>query len=203
MYMITNNRPLTVNDYEELVSLMKSRPYTFNGYTDKKLQDTINYNIEQEVYSWLNDPLYYIPAIFVDGKLFGAMICKEFENSPCWTWGYWVNYGNLPDVMSVEILKSFREWDRALFDEMEINRKLNRFFVCFRTADKDGLKSTGMSERLFQWMGRQNYRVARYKFITDCIIEADTLPKYEYQKNLLTNRSWPFDVAIRLGVLIE
>ena len=33
-------------------------------------------------------------------------------------------------------------------------------------------------------MGRQGYRVSKYQFITDCEIEPNTEPKYEYQKQL-------------------
>ena len=197
------NRPLNINDCDQLLKLMKARPYTFNGYTDDQLKFTIDYEIDKNVPSYFNDPLYYMPGIFVDGRLFGALICKEFSNSPSWTWGYWISDGHHEKMYTVEGAKAFRQWDQILFDEMEINRKLNRFFIVYENRNDNTLKSAGFSERLFTWMGRQGYRVSKYQFITDCEIESNTEPKYEYQKQLLTNRTWSIPLSIRMGILIE
>jgi len=52
-------------------------------------------------------------------------------------------------------------------------------------------------------MGRNNYRVSRYKFYTDCTVEAGQTANYSYQRELLANKVWPFKTAIRIGFLIE
>ena len=39
--------------------------------------------------------------------------------------------------------------------------------------------------------------MSKYVFATDCIIEPNTMPKYEYQKNLILNRTWPIKIGIR------
>jgi len=103
-----------------------------------------------------------------------------------------------------EGVKIFREADSKIFDEMEVNRKLNRFYLSYRASDNsDNLKNAGMSDRMFTWMNRMKYRVSRYKFYTDSIVEAGQLPKYQYQKELLGNKTWPFKTAIRIGFLVE
>jgi hypothetical protein len=154
------NRPLNLNDCEQLIKLIKSRPETFNGYTDDQLKHRVENDIEKIIPLYFVDPLYYIPGIFVDGKLFGALICKEFSNAPCWSWGYWISDGHHEKMYTTEGAKAFRAWDQILFDEMEINRKLNRFFVVYENRNDNTLKSTGFGERLFTWMGRQGYRVS-------------------------------------------
>ena len=197
------NRPLNLNDCEQLIKLIKSRPETFNGYTDDQLKHRVEHDIEKIIPLYFVDPLYYIPGIFVDGKLFGALICKEFSNAPCWSWGYWISDGHHEKMYTTEGAKAFRAWDQILFDEMEINRKLNRFFIVYENRNDNTLKSTGFGERLFTWMGRQGYRVSKYQFMTDCEIEPNTEPKYEYQKQLLTNRTWPIPLSVRMGILIK
>lgn len=197
------NRTLNINDCEQLLELMKSRPYTFNGYTDDQLKDTINNDMEKIIPNYFNDPLYYVPGIFVDGKLFGALICKEFSSSPSWSWGYWISDGHHDKMYTVEGAKAFRQWDQMLFDEMEINRKLNRFFIVYENRQDNTLKSSGFGQRLFTWMGRQGYRVSKYQFITDCELLPGEKPKYEYQQKLLTDRTWPIPISIRMGTLVK
>jgi hypothetical protein len=197
------NRPLNINDCDQLIQLMKNKPYTFNNYTDQHLQHHFQHEIDITIPTFFANPLYYIPGIFIDGKLFGALICKEFSNSPCWAWGYWISNGRQETISSKEGIMAFRQWDQILFDEMEINRKLNRFFTVYEHGNNTTLKSAGFGERLFAWMGRQGYRISRYQFMTDCEIEPNTEPKYDYQKQLLTNRTWPIPLSIRMGVLIK
>jgi hypothetical protein len=100
--------------------------------------------------------------------------------------------------------------DTLLFDEMENNRHLNRFFVLYskinpetRTLAGTGLHSTGLSARLFALMNQFNFRVSRYNFFTDCHIPANTLAKYSYQRYIQANKTYPVDTEIRMGVLID
>jgi len=124
---------------------------------------------------WFKDPLYFFPG------------------------------GFLTTMYSNEGVKVFKLTDQEIFDEMEIRRKLNRFYLSYRVFDENSqsLKNTGMSDRIFAWMGRNNYRVSRYKFYTDCTVEAGQTANYSYQRELLANKVWPFKTAIRIGFLIE
>jgi hypothetical protein len=195
------NRPLNIDDCDQLIQLMKSRSSTFNGYTDQELQHQFAHDIDITVPYYFTNPLYYIPGVFVDGKLSVAVICKEFSNSPCWAWGYWLSDGRNNLMHTKEGVMALKQWDQTLFDEMEVSRKLNRFFLVYENRYNNTVKSTGFDERLFTWMGRQGYRVSNYQFITDCELEPNTEPKYEYQKQLLSNRTWPIPLRIRMGVL--
>ena len=195
-------RPLTINDCDQFIDLMKERPYLFNGYHDPDWHKTI-LNIAPK---WFEDPLYFFPGLWIDGKLLGTIVAKESASSPSWAWGHWVGRaGFVGTIYSEEGVKVFKHADQEIFDEMEVKRKLNRLFVSYRLDDRNGtsLKNAGMSDRIFAWMGRNNFRVARYKFYTDCEVEPGEEAKYSYQKELLGNRVWPFKVAVRLGMLIQ
>lgn len=41
----------------------------------------------------------------------------------------------------------------------------------------------------------------RYEYYTDTIIKKNTMPSYDYQRNLMGNRTWPVDIIIRKGEL--
>jgi hypothetical protein len=195
-------RPLDINDCEQLIDLLKERPYLFNGYHDPEW----NKKILEIAPKWFEDPLYHFPALWVDGRLLGAIIAKESASSPSWTWGHWVGRSGFVTTMySEEGVKIFKHADNEIFDEMEVRRKLNRFFVSYRYNDseKSHSKNAGMSDRMFAWMSRNNFRVSQYKFYTDCEVEAGQTAKYAYQRELLGNQSWPFKTVIRLGMLIE
>jgi hypothetical protein len=155
---------------------------------------------------WLSDPLWYFPAIWNNDVLIGAMLAKESSGNPSWSFGHWVSKGNLITTLASEQgVQILRLADKEIFDEMEIKRKLNRIYVSYRFYDNQNpnVKNIGMSDRLFTWMTRNNYRVARYKFFTDCIVDAGESPKYAYQKELLGNTVWPFKTAVRIGFLVE
>jgi hypothetical protein len=192
-------RPLTINDCDQLIDVVKSRPYIFNDYTDDDFQKTI----VDIVPIWFTNPLFYVPGVFIDGVLTGAMVVKESASSPVWTWGHWVQApGHVTRMYSDEGVRAFKEMNTMVFDEMEINRKLNRIYVAYNMSEgNSGLKIAGMSDRMLPWMRRQGFRIANYKFYTDCIVEPGTLPKYPYQQELILNRSWPIKIAIRIGML--
>ena len=194
-------RPLTLNDYDDLIDIINERPYVFNGHYDADWHSSI---IKQPQ-TWLTDPLFFIPSIWYNQELIAAIILKENYSSPSWTWGHWVTKQGSPSLMyTTEGVNVFREADRQIFNEMEINRKLNRFYVAYKidSNSSDNLKNAGMSDRIFAWMNRMNYRVSKYKFYTDSIIFAGEIPKYQYQKDLIGNKIWPFDIAIKIGFLI-
>lgn len=192
-------RPLTINDCDEFIDLMKERPYLFNGHHDPEWHKTIL----ELAPKWFKNPLYFFPGLWVDGRLLGTIVAKESSTSPSWAWGHWVGRpGFVGTMYSDEGVKIFKHADQEIFDEMEVRRKLNRIMLSYRMSDdKNHLKNVGMSDRIFAWMGRNNFRFARYKFYTDCTIEPGTLPKYQYQQDLVGNRTWPFTVAVRIGML--
>lgn len=192
-------RPLTINDCDEFIDLLKERPYLFNGHYDPDWHKTV-LDIAPK---WFKNPLYFIPGVWADNRLIGTLVAKESSTSPSWAWGHWISRaGFVSKMYSDDGVKVFKETDYEIFEEMEVKRKLNRIMLSYRiSGDDKNLKNAGMSDRIFAWMGRNNFRVARYKFYTDCIVEPGTLPKYQYQQELIGNRTWPFSVAIRLGML--
>lgn len=192
-------RPLTINDCDELIDLLKERPYLFNGHHDPEWHKTIL----ELAPKWFKNSLYFIPGVWADNRLIGTLIAKESSNSPSWAWGHWISRaGFLTNMYSDEGVKIFKQTDHEIFEEMEVRRKLNRIVLSYKiSGDDKNLKNAGMSDRIFAWMGRNNFRVARYKFYTDCIIEPGTLPKYQYQQDLIGNRTWPFSIAVRTGML--
>jgi hypothetical protein len=195
-------KPLTINECDQFIDLLKSRPHVFNGYHDPEWFKTILTAVPK----WFKNPLYFLPSIWADGDLIATIILKESANSPSWAWGHWVTKIGSPALMyTTDGVNIFREADRQIFDEMEVNRNLNRMMLSYRYEDQvgDRLKNAGMSDRMFAWMSRNNYRVARYKFYTDCTVEANKEAKYTYQRELLGNRTWPFKTAVRIGFLPE
>lgn len=195
-------RPLNINDSEQFISLLNERPHLFNGYHDPEWHKAI-LNVAPK---WLEDPLWFIPSIWADDQLIAAICLKESASSPSWTWGHWVTKQGSPSLMyTKDGVNIFKEADKQIFNEMENKRKLNRIYLSYRvyTDANNNLKNAGMSDRMFAWMSRNNYRVARYKFFTDCIVDENTMPKYNYQKELLAYRTWPFKTALRIGFLSE
>lgn len=197
-------RQLTIKDLDQVIDLHKRRPTVFDGYTD----DLVKSYIDQHLDTIFRSPLYYVIGMFLDDQLYGCFTAKESENTPSWTWGHWVSRLSYDKrAWSPAAYKTFREGEKMLFDEMEINRKLNRFFIFYQLdEDKNDLdmKSvvTGSARRLQQG-SKINVRLAKYKWFTDCIIEPNTVPKYAYQKSISMNRTWPIRTIIRMGVLSE
>jgi hypothetical protein len=192
-------RPLTINDCDELINLLQLRPYIFNNYTDADFKNTITSSAPK----WFLDPTFFVPGIFINGELTGAMVLKESSSAPVWTWGHWIHKpGHVAKMYSEEGVRVFKEADQLVFDEMEVARKLNRVYVAYNMSEgNQGLKAAGMSDRMLPWMRRQGFRIANYKFYTDCIVEPNTMPRYSYQKDLILNRTWPIKVALRIGML--
>jgi hypothetical protein len=168
-------------------------------------------HFKNNVRVWINDPLFFSVGIFDEEELQGMVMAKEVESSPSWVWIHWLSR---PGFISKTITQAqnndtnFREVlqqaDNALFDEMEINRKLNRmFFMTAESSQHNGVRSNPVysNKRLMPIMTRYNARFSRYLVITECVVEPGTLPKYPYQQALIGNRTWPMTLHIRMGVL--
>lgn len=196
-------RQLTKDDLPQLHELINIRPKVFNSLEEHP-SELVNH-----VDEWIESDRSYSVGAFEDNKLIIAINAVESEHSPSWLWSYCCSDKNLwlSPAKGVEGLKYV---DAILFDEMEINRHLNRFFVIYRKTIPDsrvpkgtGLHSTGLSSRLFALMNQFNFRVSRYHFITDCIIPANKLAKYPYQQTIQGYKTYPIDTEIRMGVLID
>jgi hypothetical protein len=200
-------RQLNSNDSDVFVTLVKNRPQTFMGYNDDAFQQSVIVHIP----SWLSDPLCFCIGLFKDDEIIGAMVAIESPHSPSWTWAYWVGQSGAVGVSLNEILQdreetiqTLRDVDKFLFDEMEKKRGLTRFYIALRDIPSStALRSSRSSDRLLTFMKKFNLSTSRYEVYDDAFIPADSMPKYEYQKQIIGNRAWPIDLAIKLCVLIK
>lgn len=198
-------RQLNSSDADAFVTLVKNRPQTFMGFSD----DAFQRSIIEHLPSWLSDPLCFCIAVFDDAEMIGAMVAIESPYSPSWTWAYWVSkvglVGTFFDNLSPnpeEGIKTVRALDKFLFDEMETKRGLTRFFIAYQdNPTSQHLKSARSADRFLTFMQRINLSSQRYQVFTDVTVPANSLPKYEYQKQVIGNRTWPIDLAIKLCVL--
>ena len=200
-------RQLNSSDEAAFIALVKTRPQTFMGYSDDAFQESITVNIP----NWLSNPLCFCMGVFDGAEMTGAMVAIESPYSPSWTWAYWVSkvgmIGTIFDKNSAnpdEGIKTFRELDKLLFNEMETKRGLTRFFVAYpHISSSNALRSSKSADRFWTFMKRLNLFTSRYEIYEDALISAESMPKYEYQKQIIGNRSWPIDLAIKMCVLIE
>lgn len=194
-------RELTVTDTDQVLELFDSNPYVYNNYTDEEFVKTLRSLLQSE----LENPLCFFPGIFVDGKLYCTIYAKESASSPSWTWAHYLFRPKSFDILiKPELIKSLIELDEALFYEMEDRRKLNRFWLVYPYENNSSTtRVSGTIERIWKFIGKaKNFqsRFSMYNFYTDCVVEKNTLPKYNYQQQLLGQRTWPIDLAVRLGV---
>ena len=200
-------RQLNSSDEAAFIALVKTRPQTFMGYSDDAFQESITVNIP----NWLSNPLCFCIGVFDDAEMTGAMVAIESPYSPSWTWAYWVSkvgmIGTIFDKNSAnpdEGIKTFRELDKLLFNEMETKRGLTRFFVAYpHISSSNALRSSKSADRFWTFMKRLNLFTSRYEIYEDALISAESMPKYEYQKQIIGNRVWSIDLSIKMCVLIE
>jgi hypothetical protein len=200
-------RQLNSSDVDAFMALVKTRPQTFMGYSDDAFQESITVNIP----NWLSNPLCFCIGVFDDVEMTGAMVAIESPYSPSWTWAYWVNkmgaVGRIFDKNSENLgegIKTFRELDKLLFDEMETKRGLTRFFVAYpHIFSSDALRSSRSADRFLTFMKKFKLSTSRYEDYDDAFIPANSMPKYEYQKQVIGNRVWPIDLSIKMCVLIK
>ena len=200
-------RQLNSSDVDAFIALVKTRPQTFMGYSDDAFQESITVNIP----IWLSNPLCFCMGVFDGAEMTGAMVAIESPYSPSWTWAYWVSkvgmIGTIFDKNSAnpdEGIKTFRELDKLLFNEMETKRGLTRFFVAYpHISSSNALRSSKSADRFWTFMKRLNLFTSRYEIYEDALILANSLPKYEYQKQIIGSREWPMDLSIKMCVLIE
>ena len=202
-------RPLDPADIGSILDLLDSKPTTLHGFNDPAFHEHFKNNVKQ----WIPDPLFFAIGIFDDTELQAMVMAREAESSPSWVWVHWLSRPGFTSKIltraehhDISMREVMLQADNALFDEMEINRKLNRMF--FMTADSShhgGIRSNPIqsNNRLMAIMTRFNARFSRYQVITECAVEPGTEPKYAYQRALLGNRLWPMKIHIRMGVMIN
>ena len=183
---------LDPTDTDDLTSVMQERPEVFNGYTDDEYKSYLSTHIP----TMLLNPLFFNIGFYSDNKLFGTMILREFTGSPAWCIAH-VLFSRGNNIISREFMQLMHTVDNFMFDEMETKRNLNRFHFAYRATD-NSTRSLGSADRFFNLINKvKDTRMSKYVFATDCIIEPNTMPKYEYQKNLILNRTWPIKIGIR------
>ena len=200
-------RQLNSSDVDAFIALVKTRPQTFMGYSDDAFQESITVNIP----NWLSNPLCFCMGVFDDAEMTSAMVAIESPYSPSWTWAYWISkvgmIGTIFDKNSAnpdDGIKTFRELDKLLFNEMETKRGLTRFFYAYpHISSSNALRSSRSADRFWTFMKRLNLFTSRYEIYEDALISANSLPKYEYQKQIIGNRVWSIDLSIKMCVLIE
>ena len=200
-------RQLNSSDADAFTALLKSRPQTFMGFNDDAFQQSAISRIP----SWLSDPMCFCIGVLDDSEITGVMVAIESPYSPSWTWAYWVSkiglVGTFFDNLSPnpeEGIKTVRALDKFLFDEMETKRGLTRFFIAYQdNPTSQNLKSARSADRFLTFMQRINLSSQRYQVFTDVTVPANSLPKYDYQKQILGDREWPIDLAIKMCVLIK
>ena len=196
-------RQLNSSDEAAFIALVKTRPQTFMGFSDDKFYESITVNIP----NWLSNPLCFCIGVFDDAEMTGAMVAIESPYSPSWTWAYWISKIGLVGTIldkSDQGIETFRAIDKFLFDEMETKRGLTRFFVAYPDIpSSNALRSSRSADRFWTFMKKFNLFTSRYTVYNDALISTDSMPKYDYQKQIIGNRSWPIDLAIKMCVLIE
>lgn len=185
-------RIIGIEDSDNLLVLLNERPEVFNGYTDDQYKNYLNINVPK----MLEDPLFFNIGFYSENKLCGVVILKEFTGSPAWCIAHLL-FSKGMDIINRETIQLALDLDKFIFDEMENKRNLNRFHFAYRATD-NSIRSIGSAERFFSLSNKiKSTRISNYVFATDCIIEPNTIPKYEYQKNLVLNRTWPIKIGIR------
>lgn len=193
---------LQKEDLNILKTLFAKNPRIFNGYTDMQYQAHLLENAAKI----LNDKLFFNVGVFNKNNLVGVIILKEFSTAPAWCWAHHLceTQGFLFDNAK-EFKNLVISLDKIIFDEMENKRNLNRWHFAYN-AEKSGVRSVGGIERFLKFGQAYNVKNpegSKYHFCTECILEPNSMPKYDYQKNMILNRTWPIKIGIRSAFKIR
>lgn len=196
-----NYRPLTLADKEQLLEVFELNPIVYYKHTDTDFKNTFAKILEEE----LANPLCFFPGIFVDGKLYSVVFLKEVVDAPAWIFAHYMfRPSNFTTFIQPEYIDAAIELDQAITNEMIIKRQLNRMYFVFPYDETSTVKSIGSMDRLYRYIQKVRQYESFYSKInlyTDCVIKANTIPKYTYQQKIIGDRTWPFDLAIRIGMV--
>lgn len=198
-YIVRHLDPL--RDENKLIDLFESNATVLIDHRSPSQLDEMTAIIP----TLLTDPLYFTMVIEMNNELIGVFVGKEFEFQPAWTWGYWMHRpGKINEIWVNDGFDVLKQGGEMVFKEMEDRRKLTRFYWVFPDKkDEMGIRTAGSGER---WLSsnvgvRYMARGQNYSYFDDCYIPAGTMPKYPYQQAIAGNRTWDFDIRIRMGVL--
>lgn len=194
-------RPLTINDKDQLIELFESNPMVYYKHTDQQFQEKFKELLIQE----LSNPLCFFPSIFIDEKIYTTLYLKESSDAPSWIFVYYMfRSAQLSTFSQPKYIDAAIELDKGIINEMIIKRKLNRVYFTFPYEEKSTLRSVGSMDRLYRYIQKVRQYESVYSMMnlyTDCIVKANTLPTYPYQQRLIGDRTWPFDLSIRVGMI--
>lgn len=180
-------RPLTFDDYQQLLELMKKNP-TLMKVDDEEYQDTLT----QRAGFYLKDPHFFNIGCFDDGKLVSTINFYESDQAPSWTIIQCTR--DLPGAFCS--FPEERTMLQMMFQEAE-SRGLTRFYICFNAKMPMMMNRSRVGARILsKWIPE----ITKYEIADDAVIPAGTMPKYSYQKVIL-GKPWPIDLIIRCGFL--
>lgn len=195
-----NIKILQNDDQDILKNLFLKNPQVFNGYTDIDYSNHLVNSVE----TILTNKLFFNVGIFNKKDLSGVIILKEFSTAPAWCWAHHVFEQRGFLINNPETIEMFKDIDQIIFDEMENKRKLNRWHFAYN-AEQPGVRSIGGIDRLLKFVKhyKRDYNLSKYHYITEDILEPNSIPKYDYQKNMILNRKWPIKIGFRTAFRIE
>ena len=129
---------------------------------------------------------------FLEGRLICMMGMFVWANHPCWTLTN-VRTALHPSTREAE-KEAFRECIRALLGE-SLRRELYRFYYAVGRRNLPAQRFDRMTV-----MQRLVPELRQWDFYTEGLIPAGTSAKYEYQRNMVGNRIYPFDLIIRVAM---
>lgn len=199
-------RELNLNDTDQAVDIVRGRPDVFMGYSDEDFKNDMMSSLPLVI----ENPLCFNIGIFEEEKLIGFCVMKELTTQPAWVWGHWIlRKADQAKIINLDSFRLLQKADNLLFEEMEERRGLKRFFVGYRYNgdDVNDLRSIHSGSRVLDFIAKRpqysGVRLTKYKFYTDCLVPANTLPKYSYQQAILGDRIWPINLGIRMAMLTD
>ena len=199
-------RELTLSDTEQAIDIVNSRPDVFMGYSDEAFKTDMITSLPLVI----ENPSCFNIGIFEEGRLIGFCIMKEVLTQPAWVWGHWIlRKADQAKIISLESFKLLEKAGNMLFEEMEQRRGLRIFYVAYRyNGDSvNDLRSIHSGDRVLEFIAKRpqygGVRLTKYKFYTDSLIPANTMPQYSYQQAILGDRTWPMDLGIRMAMLAD
>ena len=192
---------LSPSDIDQLVELFLAKPLVFTKHTDVKFQEEFVALLKDEI----QNPHCFFPSIFVDEKLYLSIYLKETIDAPSFIWAYeLVRQGALSAILKPDFLDAAIKLEQAIYQEMIVKRNLNRIYFAYPYDENVSTRSVNSIERIHKYIKKsRNYEsiISKFELFTDCIVRKDTLPKYKYQQKIIGERTWPFDIAIRIAML--
>lgn len=187
---------LNQDHYNECLDLLKNNPGSFKLGVNFYNQ---NMSIDDHARSLLdNTNKKYTVGWIEDGKILSLVSITEMSVSPSFFLYFYIS--KKTNFWKFKTNQSHLLWSNAINEAL--NRKLTTFFYSCRAnsphlwMDRDDKLSEKMSQE-YKLCAELDY----FYWTTECLIPENTIPKYDYQKYFIGNRTHPCDVVIRRGTL--